>query len=499
MEAVYRYCRIHLDGIGRDFHYRTVDETLQAGDFVAVPFGRENREQIGQIVSVILCTAADAPYPPEKTKEILRRAERPSHWGEPKSPKTGIHQPAAPPTPPSPASQPTSRQPESAPILPAAQKPEETAAAAIGQRRLPGFKRITARMIGVAATVLLCAVGMLWLQRLYSSRYAQAETAFVSGAYAQAQTLAQQVPGWFRDNRTLRQLAAAAQTATQSADPDKLAAALKTLRAATPEDGSIVAALETLEQQITLRWQQTTYAQAMEDLTHQRYESAAVALQKITDYGDAAALRCYAQAMQLAQTAELSQLQQAAAVLAQIPETYAGDRAADVAALRSQLPVQIAAARAAIEQAQREEQERIARLEATGLPYVGLSEERVQSTRQLGKAWYSFTRKKQERAKSGGYISHELRIYKWFQKNGGAVFTAVCENGTVVETYPSSPDCWNGERLLVALGEPRSTFGSGRKTSHSIRDDYDNPEDLYEDNRDWYDDEDEAYEEWEND
>lgn len=83
----------------------------------------------------------------------------------------------------------------------------------------------------------------------------------------------------------------------------------------------------------------------------------------------------------------------------------------------------------------------------------------------------------------------------------GAVFAAVWENGAVVETYPSSPDCWSGERLLVTLGKPSSTFGSGSggKTSHSIRDDYDNPEDLYEDNRDWYDDEDEAYEEWEND
>ncbi len=499
MAAVYRYCRIHLDGIGMDFYYRTENEALQAGDFVAVPFGRENRERIGQLVSVTLCTAADAPYPPEKTKEILRRTERPAHWGEPKPPKKVVRQPEAPSDAPSPAPPSTPRQPETVPILPATQKPDRSAAAATERRRLPGRKRIPARRIGVVAAVLLCAVGVLWLQRLYSSRYAQAETAFAAGAYTQAQTLAQQVPGWFRGNRALRQLVAAAQTATRSADPDELAAALETLRSAAPEDGSVAAAAKTLEQQATLRWQQVIYAQALEDLTRQRYESAAEALQKITGYGDAAALRCYAQAMTLAETAELSQLQQAAAVLAQIPETYAGDQAAEVAALRLQLPKQIAAARAAIEQAQREERERIARLEATGLPYVGLSEERVQSTRQLGKAWYSFTRKTQERAASGGYVSHERRIYKWFQEGGGAVFTAVCENGTVVEAYPTSPKCWSGERLLVTLGKPKSTFGSGEKTSHSIRDDYDNPEDLYEDNRDWYDDEDEAYEEWEND
>ncbi len=499
MAAVYRYCRVHLDGIGRDFYYRTEDETLQADDFVAVPFGRENRERIGLLVSVTLCTAADAPYPPEKTKEILRRAERPAHWGEPKPSKKVARQPAVPSDVPSSTPPSVPRQPESASILSAAQKSEEKAAVATGCHRLPGSKRGIGRMIGIAAAMLLCTIVALWLQRLYSSRYAQAETAFAAGAYTQAQTLSQQVPGWFRDNRTLRQLVAAAQTATRSADPDELAAALETLRTAVPQEDSLTSAVKTLEQQTTLRWQQATYAQAMEDLTRQRYESAAEALQKITGYGDAAVLHRYAQAMALAQTAELSQLQQAAAVLAQIPETYAGERAAEVAALRLQLPKQIAAARAAIEQAQREERERIARLEATGLPYVGLSEERVQSTRQLGKAWYSFTRKMQERAASGGYVSHERRIYKWFQEGGGAVFTAVCENGTVVEAYPTSPKCWSGERLLVTLGKPKSTFGSGEKTSHSIRDDYDNPEDLYEDNRDWYDDEDEAYEEWEND
>ncbi len=498
MEAVYRYCRIHLDGIGRDFFYRTGEETLQAGDFVVVPFGRENRERVGQIVSVTLCTAADAPYPPEKTKEILRRTERPAHWGEPKPPKAVVRRPS-PLLAPSPAASAPVPQPELAPVQPMAQRPEEKAAAASGTRRSPERRRGVVRWACAAAAVLLCVAGGFWLQRQYRIRYEQAAVAFETGSYTQAQALAQRVPEWFRDDGALRQLVSAAQTATRSADPDELAAALEILRTAAPEDGSLAAAAQLLEQQTTLRWQQATYAQAQEELARQRYESAAEVLQTIPGYGDAAALCCYAQAMELARSTELSQLQRAAAVLAQIPDTYAGERSAEVAALRVRLPEQIAAARAAIEQAQREEQERIARLEATGLPYVGLSEERVQSTRQLGKAWYSFIRKTQERAESGGYGSHEWRIYKWFQEGGREVFTAVCENGTVVRAYPSSPQCWSGERLLVPLGEPKSTFGSGEKTSHSIRDDYDNPEDLYEDNPDWYDDEDEAYEEWEND
>ncbi len=167
MAAIYRYCRIHLDSIGQDFYYRTEDETLRTGDFVAVPFGRENRERTGLLMSVTLCTAADAPYPPEKTKEILRRAERPAHWGEPKPPKKVARQPAVPSDVPSPAPPSAPRQPESALILSAAQKSEEKAAAATGHRRLPGCKRGIARMIGIAAAALLCTIGALWMRRLY--------------------------------------------------------------------------------------------------------------------------------------------------------------------------------------------------------------------------------------------------------------------------------------------------------------------------------------------
>ena len=87
--------------------------------------------------------------------------------------------------------------------------------------------------------------------------------------------------------------------------------------------------------------------------------------------------------------------------------------------------------------------------------------------------------------------------YYWCTNNRTPIFTAVCQDGKVIETQKIN-GYWSGNRLLVPVVKPviPTTFHSG--SSGSIREDYDNPEDLYEDNRDWYDDEDEAWDEWEN-
>ena len=87
--------------------------------------------------------------------------------------------------------------------------------------------------------------------------------------------------------------------------------------------------------------------------------------------------------------------------------------------------------------------------------------------------------------------------YYWYTNKRTPIFTAVCQDGKVIETQKND-GYWSGNTLLVPVVKPDipTTFHSG--SSGSIRDDYDNPEDLYEDNRDWYDDEDEAWDEWEN-
>lgn len=76
----YIYCMVRFGNATRTFSYITEDESLRAGEFVSVPFDKEDRVRVGQVMKVIRCTEADAPYPPERTKYVLARAEKPAQW-----------------------------------------------------------------------------------------------------------------------------------------------------------------------------------------------------------------------------------------------------------------------------------------------------------------------------------------------------------------------------------------------------------------------------------
>ena len=55
------------------YSFRTNDSSLKIGDTVIVPFGEKNRETRGTVVSIGQYSRIGAPYPPEKTKFILRK------------------------------------------------------------------------------------------------------------------------------------------------------------------------------------------------------------------------------------------------------------------------------------------------------------------------------------------------------------------------------------------------------------------------------------------
>ena len=84
----YIYCKVRFSSTRFPLSYLTEDESVRAGDFVKVPFGKENEERVGLVVCVIPCTREDAPYPPEKTKHVLGKTERPKDWDVPKQKKT---------------------------------------------------------------------------------------------------------------------------------------------------------------------------------------------------------------------------------------------------------------------------------------------------------------------------------------------------------------------------------------------------------------------------
>ena len=143
----------------------------------------------------------------------------------------------------------------------------------------------------------------------------------------------------------------------------------------------------------------------------------------------------------------------------------------------------------------RQQEEREAALQAekdAGIPYIGMPESSIDATRTLGT--HGMAKSGWAYKKDGTF---KQMTYYWYTNKRTPIFTAVCQDGKVIETQKND-GYWSGNTLLVPVVKPDipTTFHSG--SSGSVREDYDNPEDLYEDNRDWYGDEDEAWDEWEN-
>ena len=76
--TVFNYCTVRLEGIGQVYTYLIGNLPLNVGDWVEVPFGRENQPRCGQVTSMTDCTRGTAPWPPEQTKMVLRILEAPA-------------------------------------------------------------------------------------------------------------------------------------------------------------------------------------------------------------------------------------------------------------------------------------------------------------------------------------------------------------------------------------------------------------------------------------
>ena len=82
----YQFCKVQFKEHGLGYTYLTGGISLKAGDFVMVPVGRYDAEKLARVTDVFVCSAQDAPYPPEKAKFVLRKSERSAAPEEPKAP-----------------------------------------------------------------------------------------------------------------------------------------------------------------------------------------------------------------------------------------------------------------------------------------------------------------------------------------------------------------------------------------------------------------------------
>ena len=113
----YQFCKVQFKDGGSPYAYLTGGLPLAVGDFVVVPVGNRNAEKTGRVTDVFVCSAQDAPYPPEKAKFVLRKSEQTTFPEKKTTPvEPAKNEKAAAPMPPVPVEPPAV---QSAPEKPA--------------------------------------------------------------------------------------------------------------------------------------------------------------------------------------------------------------------------------------------------------------------------------------------------------------------------------------------------------------------------------------------
>ena len=76
--TVYHYCSVQVQGTRRPYTYLTGGLPLKVGDWVELPFGKDDVLRHGQVKAVMDCTRMVAPWPPEQTKTVIRTIDAPA-------------------------------------------------------------------------------------------------------------------------------------------------------------------------------------------------------------------------------------------------------------------------------------------------------------------------------------------------------------------------------------------------------------------------------------
>ena len=123
----YQFCNVQFKDGGNPYAYLTGGLPLAVGDFVVVPVGNRNAEKTGRVTDVFVCSAQDAPYPPEKAKFVLRKSEQ-TAFPEKKIPpvEQTTTEKTATPMPPVPVELPASEKPASFEAEPVPEEPTFT-------------------------------------------------------------------------------------------------------------------------------------------------------------------------------------------------------------------------------------------------------------------------------------------------------------------------------------------------------------------------------------
>lgn len=67
------YCSVTFEEDGESYYYLTDDDSIEIGDFVIVPAGRNNHETVVKVVNIEYFNDENVPLPLDKTKHIIRK------------------------------------------------------------------------------------------------------------------------------------------------------------------------------------------------------------------------------------------------------------------------------------------------------------------------------------------------------------------------------------------------------------------------------------------
>ncbi len=176
--TVYHYCSVQVQGTRRPYAYLTGGLPLKVGDWVELPFGKDDVLRRGQVKAVMDCTRMVAPWPPEQTKTVIRTIDAPEvtltietpatksqkRVEQPKEETEKIEVPVIP-TPKIEMEQPKTEPQVTKPVL-----PEKDEKKPVPPKKSFPFKKVIAAVLVVAA--------ISWISISVSNRNKQRATAY---------------------------------------------------------------------------------------------------------------------------------------------------------------------------------------------------------------------------------------------------------------------------------------------------------------------------------
>ena len=72
-KSEYIFCSVGFESGYKNYYYLTDDDSIESGDFVIVPAGKDNHEAIVRVVEIEYFSEENVPFPVKKTKKIIRK------------------------------------------------------------------------------------------------------------------------------------------------------------------------------------------------------------------------------------------------------------------------------------------------------------------------------------------------------------------------------------------------------------------------------------------